>query len=124
VLLLILKNLVDNATKFAYEGTAVRVVGEIIPIEPGRRGREGARFIVSDRGVGIPIGLQSRVFERFYQVDPARTGTAHRRGTGLGLAIVKHAVKVMGGTIGVESVWKQGTTITVELPGCVGGPAA
>jgi len=30
----------------------------------------------------------------------------------------------MGGTIGVESVWKQGTTITVELPGCVGGPAA
>jgi two-component system, OmpR family, phosphate regulon sensor histidine kinase PhoR len=124
LLLLILKNLVDNATKFAYEGTAVRVVGEIIPIEPGRRGREGARFIVSDRGVGIPIGLQSRVFERFYQVDPARTGTAHRRGTGLGLAIVKHAVKVMGGTIGVESVWKQGTTITVELPGCVGGPAA
>jgi len=123
LLLLILKNLVDNATKFAYEGTAVRVVGEVIPMEPGQRGRPGARFIVSDRGVGIPIGLQSRVFERFYQVDPARTGTAHRRGTGLGLAIVKHAVKVMGGTIGVESVWKQGTTITVELPSCMGGAA-
>ncbi len=119
LLLLILKNLVDNATKFAYEGTAVRVSGEIVAIEAGRRGRDGVRFVVSDRGVGIPIGLQSRVFERFYQVDPARTGSAQRRGTGLGLAIVKHAVKVLGGTIGVESVWKQGTTITVELPGCV-----
>ncbi len=119
LLLLILKNLVDNATKFAYEGTSVRVTIERVPLEAGRRGRDGARFVVADRGVGIPIGLQSRVFERFYQVDPARTGSAQRRGTGLGLAIVKHAVKVLGGSIGVESVWKQGTTITVELPGCV-----
>jgi signal transduction histidine kinase len=74
---------------------------------------------VIDRGAGIPINQQQRVFERFFQVDPARTGFQHRRGTGLGLAIVKHAVKALGGTIGVESVWKQGTTMTVELPDCV-----
>jgi signal transduction histidine kinase len=71
---------------------------------------------VSDRGVGIPLAHQARIFERFYQVDPSRSGTAARRGTGLGLAIVKHAVKTLGGSIAVESVWQQGTTMTVELP--------
>lgn len=111
LLTLILKNLVDNAVKFAYEGTSVRVVGEAEG--------EAARFRVIDRGVGIPIEMQGRVFERFFQVDAARTGTAQRRGTGLGLAIVKHAVKALGGTIAVESVWKEGTIMTLVVPGCV-----
>jgi PAS domain S-box-containing protein len=119
LLLLILKNLVDNSTKFAYAGSAIRVTGELVEVEPGRRGRAGARFAVEDKGMGIPIGLQPRVFERFYQVDQARTGSSQKRGSGLGLAIVKHAVKVLGGTLTLESVWKQGTTIRVELPGCV-----
>ncbi len=106
---LVLQNLVDNATKFAYEGTTVVV--ECDAIEGG-----GVRLRVSDRGIGIPINQQQRIFERFYQVDGARTGGVKRRGTGLGLAIVKHAVKRLGGTIGVQSVWKQGTTMEVELP--------
>ncbi|MDX2131142.1 MAG: ATP-binding protein [Planctomycetota bacterium] len=114
---LILKNLLENAVKFAYAGTTVRLVGSLVPGPPGRRA--GARFRVIDRGIGIPMANQHRVFERFYQVDPARSGGSPRRGTGLGLAIVKHAVKVLGGTIGVESVWKEGTTMTVELPGVV-----
>lgn len=108
LLTLILKNLVDNATKFAYEGTAVRVVAA--PTDTG------VQFRVTDEGLGIPLDQQSRIFERFYQVDPSRAGFAARRGTGLGLAIVKHAVKSLGGTIRVESVWKQGTTMIVELP--------
>lgn len=120
LMVLILKNLIDNALKFAYEGTAVRVVAE----ELARVGaRHGVRWQVIDRGVGIPLGSQSRVFERFYQVDLARTGEPARRGTGLGLAIVKHAVKALGGTITVQSVWKEGTTMTVELPNGA-GPAA
>jgi two-component system phosphate regulon sensor histidine kinase PhoR len=110
LLTLILKNLIDNATKFANEGTTVRIVAA-----PGA-GAAGTRIQVIDRGMGIPLAQQQRVFERFFQVDPARTGFAHRRGTGLGLAIVKHAVKAIGGTIGVESVWKEGTTMTVDLP--------
>ncbi|MCC6678678.1 MAG: PAS domain-containing protein [Phycisphaerales bacterium] len=119
LMVLILKNLIDNALKFAYEGTTVRVAAEEWP-HAGPR--SGVRWRVIDRGVGIPIGSQSRVFERFYQVDLARTGEPARRGTGLGLAIVKHAVKALGGTIAVQSVWKEGTTMTVELPSG-GGPA-
>ncbi len=117
LLLLVLRNLIDNAIKFAYEQTEVRVVGEVTPAPASVR--PGARFRVIDQGIGIPYGAQHRVFERFYQVDGARTGHVQRRGTGLGLAIVKHAVRRLGGAIGVESVWKQGTTMTVELPASV-----
>jgi signal transduction histidine kinase len=112
LLLLVLSNLVDNATKFAFEGTAVRVVGTLLPEKGGRR---AARLEVIDRGIGIPLDQQQRVFERYYQVESARTGTA-RRGTGLGLAIVKHALKQLGGTVRVESVWQEGTRMTVEVP--------
>jgi two-component system phosphate regulon sensor histidine kinase PhoR len=108
LLRMVLKNLIDNAIKFANPETPVRTVA--------RRAGDIVRVQVIDQGAGIPINQQQRVFERFFQVDPARTGFQHRRGTGLGLAIVKHAVKALGGTISVESVWKQGTTMTVELP--------
>ncbi|MBU6413628.1 MAG: PAS domain-containing protein [Planctomycetes bacterium] len=108
---LIVKNLVDNATKFAAEGTAVQIVAARVPGP-----RNMVRLQVIDEGIGIPLAAQQRIFERFYQVDLSRNGQKQRRGTGLGLAIVKHAVKALGGTIGVESVWQQGTTMTVELP--------
>ncbi len=131
LLTLILRNLIDNATKFAYEGSSVTVRAWVVEARgvvgvmgavgmagvPARRA--GVRIEVADRGVGIPMGHQQRIFERFYQVDPSRAGFVARRGTGLGLAIVKHAVKALGGTIQVESVWKEGTTMIVELPSCV-----
>jgi signal transduction histidine kinase len=82
-------------------------------------GLAGVRLEVIDRGVGIPLDQQQRVFERYYQVDAARTPGQPRRGTGLGLAIVKHAVRRLGGTVRVQSLWQQGTTMIVELPGCV-----
>jgi signal transduction histidine kinase len=56
-----------------------------------------------------------RVFERFYQVDAARSGTAGR-GTGLGLAIVKHAVAALGGTVRLASIVGKGTTVTCVFP--------
>ncbi len=115
---LILKNLIDNATKYAYEGSTVRVVGSASS-SPDAARRGAARIQVIDRGVGIPIGMQSRIFERFFQVDLSRSGQAQRRGTGLGLAIVKHAVKTLGGSIGVHSIWKEGTTMTIDLPNSV-----
>ncbi len=111
LLTLILKNLIDNATKFAFEGTTIRVVGSAAGMM--------ARFDVIDKGVGIPLAQQTRIFERFYQVDASRTVSSHRRGTGLGLAIVKHAVRTLGGHIRVASVWKQGTTMTVEIPALI-----
>ncbi|MFG0241822.1 MAG: sensor histidine kinase [Phycisphaerales bacterium JB054] len=128
---LVLRNLIDNAIKFAYEGTAVRVVASQVAAEaatpgngaPPSTGRGTLRLQIIDRGIGIPLPQQQRVFERFYQVDEARTGSPRRRGTGLGLAIVKHALRALHGTIRVESVWQQGTTMTVDLPDCLELPA-
>ncbi len=108
LLVLITKNLIENAAKFTAEGTNV-----CIEARPGEA--EGSCVIrVTDRGPGIPLAQQQRIFERFYQVDPARTGA--QRGTGLGLAIVKHAARLLNGTVDVESVWQQGTTMIVTLP--------
>lgn len=109
---LILKNLIENAAKFAFEATTIKVQGERVDART-------SRWSVADQGLGIPINQQQRIFERFYQVDAARTGGPKRRGTGLGLAIVKNAVQALEGSIRVESVWKQGTTMIVELPGSV-----
>jgi len=112
LVLLILRNLVDNATKFAHEGTIVRVSATGTDERTLELG-------VADRGIGIPSELQQRVFERFYQADPARTGQTRRRGSGLGLSIVKHAAQTLGGSVRVESEVGKGTMIRVTLPGCV-----
>ncbi|MEM9064574.1 MAG: ATP-binding protein [Planctomycetota bacterium] len=112
---LILRNLVDNATKFSRPETSVSV--ELEP-DPSNAGTLLLR--VSDKGIGIPLDQQRRIFERFYQVDPARTGSA-MRGTGLGLAIVKHACLALGGDVEVESVWQQGTVFSVRLPQTLAG---
>lgn len=108
---LILRNLVENSTKFAYPESEIHVSLIALP-------ERGARLEVVDRGIGIPLMHQARVFEPYFQVDPARSGTA-RRGTGLGLAIVRQAVTALGGTVRLRSVWKEGTTMTVDLPGAI-----
>lgn len=130
LLKLMLRNLVSNGIKFAHEGTAVRVTAERaqIPIDraappPDELGPGHADLIIAvrDKGIGIPLEHQQRVFERFYQVDEARSGTAAKRGTGLGLAIVKHAARRLGGNVTLESIYQSGTTISIGLPRCVMG---
>lgn len=107
LLSLILKNLVENSIKFTPPGGSVSV--DVEQLED--------RVVISviDTGIGIPAEHVDRIFERFYQVDSARSGTAGR-GTGLGLAIVKHAVAGLGGTIRVQSTLGAGTTVTFDLP--------
>ncbi len=113
---LILKNLIDNALKFCRDDTPVEIIAA--PTR-ARAATRSAEFTVRDRGVGIPLNQQQRVFERFYQVDQARTGVGSgltRRGTGLGLAIVKHAVGALDGAVALESVLHEGTTVRFTIP--------
>jgi two-component system phosphate regulon sensor histidine kinase PhoR len=108
---LVLKNLVENSIKFTPAGGRVTVSVET------NGAAEGAPVTlrVADTGVGIPPEHLDRVFERFYQVSAARSGSAGR-GTGLGLAIVKHAVAALGGAVDLQSTVGQGTTVTCVLP--------
>jgi two-component system phosphate regulon sensor histidine kinase PhoR len=103
-----LVNLIDNAVKFNKEGGAV---GVTVLESPGGQ----IEIRISDTGVGIPTEDLSRIFERFYRVDKARSRQVG--GTGLGLSIVKHAIEQMNGSIAVESRLGQGTTFRIFLPG-------
>ena len=102
-----LLNLLDNAVKFNRDN------GEV-GVEVQRR--QGSRVEVSiwDTGAGIPPQDLSRIFERFYRVDKARSRQVG--GTGLGLSIVKHAIEQMNGTIAVESALGKGSRFTITLP--------
>jgi two-component system phosphate regulon sensor histidine kinase PhoR len=106
----VFRNLVDNAVKFSPAGARVDVLAE-----PGR-GAAGDTVLVHvvDRGAGIPASEQSRIFQRFYRVDPSRSKSTP--GTGLGLAIVKHLLILHGGSIRVESEPLRGSRFTVSLP--------
>ena len=126
-------NLVGNAVKYTPGGGRVQVKAQRVtrghlgrersghggvrihlgtPVR-GDVGSEWAVVSVIDNGRGIPAEDLSRVFERFYRVDRARTA---RRGYGLGLAIAKEIVEAHGGWIGVESVEGVGSRFIVELP--------
>ena len=100
-----LTNLVQNAVRYTPEGGRV--------VLRGKRIADRVRIEVEDTGIGIPSNALSRIFERFYRVDPARS--RELGGTGLGLAIVKHAVETMGGEVSVESTPGKGSTFAVTL---------
>ena len=102
----ILSNLVDNALKYTPEGGRVAV-----------RAMPNHRFValeVQDTGIGIAEKDQARVFERFYRADKARS--RELGGTGLGLSIVKHLAQAFGGTVGLDSRLREGSTFRVSLP--------
>jgi signal transduction histidine kinase len=105
-LTLLVRNLIDNAVRYSHEGDKVQV-------EVDSEGDE-VRLRVTDTGIGIPSRDISRIFERFYRVDRARS--RETGGTGLGLAIVKHVVDNHGGSLEVESELGRGTTFRVTLP--------
>lgn len=99
-------NLCDNALKYNRPGGSVTVQ---ITNTDGH-----AVLTVTDTGIGIPAAEQSRVFERFYRVDKARSKSIG--GTGLGLSIVKHGAIYHNAEIKLKSTLGQGTCITISFP--------
>jgi len=100
----VVSNLLHNAIKFTPEGGSIAIHAEAAG--------DDVRICVSDTGPGIPQAEQTRIFERFYKADRART----HGGTGLGLAIARHIVEGHGGRIWVESAAGQGATFCFTLP--------
>lgn len=111
----ILMNLIGNAVKFTTSGSvSVRCLYD--------RSSSALRFEVTDTGPGIPADLQSRLFQRFSQVDASTTRTFG--GTGLGLAICKGLAEAMGGKVGVISMPGEGSCFWVEIPSELAPPEA
>jgi signal transduction histidine kinase/CheY-like chemotaxis protein len=106
----VLSNLVGNAVKFTERGRVIlKARLRVVASQPAR-----LCFEVSDTGIGIPVQAQAEIFEAFSQVDGSLT--RKHGGTGLGLAICKQLVKLMDGSIEVESVPERGSTFSVSLP--------
>jgi two-component system phosphate regulon sensor histidine kinase PhoR len=101
----VLVNLIHNALKFTRPG------GEVTLTAAPQAGGFIC-FLVHDTGVGIPTDDLSRIFERFYKIDRARSGG----GTGLGLSISRHLVEAHGGKIWAESLEGRGSTFFFTIP--------
>ena len=99
-------NLLDNAIKFSPNGSIVKISIDVAD--------DLVKIVVADNGPGISEEHLSRVFERFYRVDDARSRATG--GTGLGLAIVRHIARLHGGDVGVESTLGEGSRFTLSLP--------
>ncbi|MCD0450242.1 ATP-binding protein [Actinocorallia sp. API 0066] len=110
LLVMALKNLVDNAVAYSPERTRVAISTRVAKEDDARY----AEISVTDQGIGIPERELERIFERFYRVDPARS--RQTGGTGLGLAIVKHVATKHGGEVIVWSKEGSGSTFTLRLP--------
>jgi PAS domain S-box-containing protein len=102
----VLLNLIDNAIKYSPSGGRIEV--ELAAVG------DQLRFSVHDQGLGIPVGEQERIFDKFYRLDPDQRGGIG--GTGLGLYICRELVRSMHGHIWVESEPGKGTTFAFELP--------
>jgi len=99
-------NLVDNAVKYSPERSPIEIsvakTDQVVEIQ------------IRDNGNGIQPSHQSKIFNRFYRVDKARS--RNEGGTGLGLAIVKHIVQYHNGKIDVESNKGSGSCFKIRLP--------
>ena len=101
----VLINLVGNAIKFTQEGYVKFTV---------KRDGQKLAFAVTDSGIGIPEDQKEEIFEEFSQVDNSKT--KQTGGTGLGLSISRRLIKLMGGTIWLESQEGKGSTFHFTIP--------
>ncbi|MBI5202314.1 MAG: HAMP domain-containing histidine kinase [Elusimicrobia bacterium] len=104
----VLINLVSNALKFTPKG------GKVTVSLSSQDGHD--RLSVTDTGIGIPADKVGTLFQKFVQVAETKNKVRETQGTGLGLVICKQIVEAHGGTIGVESEYKKGSTFWFTLP--------
>ena len=99
-------NILTNSIKYTPENGEIKIyVGFVY---------NDAYIKVFDNGIGIPEEDLTRIFERFYRVDKART--REMGGTGLGLSIAKEILDKNGGSIDIKSVVGQGTEVVIRIP--------
>lgn len=100
-------NLCDNAVKYNRpNGNATVSLKKLRD--------NGVELSVKDTGIGIPFADRDRVFERFYRVNKSHSKEVG--GTGLGLSIVKHGALFHQASIRLDSVEKEGATVTILFP--------
>lgn len=104
----VISNLLRNAIKFTQQG---EVVINILPA--GTTTDQRVRVEVTDTGIGIPASQIDHIFQPYQQ---GSNNVRPETGTGLGLSICKQLVELMGGTLGVNSVERVGSTFWFELP--------
>jgi heavy metal sensor kinase len=110
------RNVIENAIEFSPAGGIVRLT------TAAHAGR--GRLLVEDQGPGIPVELRTRIFDRFFRVDPSRTRATG--GTGLGLAITTEIVEAHGGQVSVVDA-AAGSVFAIDVPlarGTIGAPIA
>ena len=101
----ILQNFVTNAIKYTEKGSVIITV---------RKALNGVEFSVTDSGIGISIGDQEKVFEKFFRSEDYRTRA--QNGTGLGLYVTKKLAQMAKATISLKSKLGEGSTFTVYFP--------
>ena len=101
-----LDNLVDNAVRYAPDGTTVAITAQ--------QTQGTVTIAVTDQGPGMPPEALPHIWDRFTRVDPSRSRQSG--GNGLGLAIVRKAVEAMHGHVAVTSEVGKGSTFSVILP--------
>ena len=102
-----LVNIIHNAIKYS-------PVGEVVSVRVRKASSSQVVVEIQDRGPGIPMEDQPKIFDRFYRVDKARWRASG--GAGLGLSIAKWAVEAHGGSVTLESELNQGCTFRITLP--------
>jgi K+-sensing histidine kinase KdpD len=102
----VLLNLLDNAVKYSPNASLIRIEGQVTD--------EAVIVSVGDKGMGIPLREQGRIFDRFQRVDNAASRTT--QGAGLGLYICRAILEAHGGSIWVESELGKGSTFFFSLP--------
>lgn len=103
----VITNLIDNAITHSPAGSNVTITADLE--------NSWVSIHVDDQGAGIPPEELSRIFERFYQLEKARTA-GNKRGAGLGLAISREIVELHGGRLFAQSTLGRGSRFTVRLP--------